>query len=81
MKVLGVQLRAERILVGHHPAGVLMGPVTHAGTNGLKVCYFGLVPWPTMLGVLLDVDNHAVAVPCQGRPFLSIPPLILTVHG
>lgn len=80
MKVLKVQLGAEGILVGHHPAGVFMGPVTHAGTIRLKVCHLGLIPRPTMLGVILDVNDHVVAVPCKRRPLLSLPSLLFNVH-
>lgn len=80
MKVLEVQLGAEGILVGNHPAGVFVGPVTHAGTIRLKIRHLGLVPWASVLRVFLDVDHHAAPVSRQGGPLLGLPSLFLDVH-
>lgn len=80
MKVLKVQLGAEGVLVGHHPAGVFVGPVAHARTVGLEVRHLRFVLRPAVLGILLDVNDHAVVVPGQGRVLLSLPTLFLDVH-
>lgn len=81
VKVLGVQLGAEGVLLGDDAAGEVVRAVAHARADGLQVRYVALVALPSMLGVLLDVNDHAVAVPRQRGPLLRIPPLILTVHG
>lgn len=67
----------------------LMRMVVHAGANGLEISDLRPVAVLLLLSspstplecVLLDVDDHATAVPRQGSSLLGVPPLVLTIHG
>lgn len=67
----------------------LMRMVVHAGANGLEIGDLGPVavllllssPSTPLERVLLDVDDHATAVPRQGSSLLGVPPLVLAIHG
>ncbi len=67
----------------------LVRMVVHAGANGLEIGDLGSVALLLLFSslstplqrVLLDVDDHATAVPRQGSPLLCIPSLVLAVHG
>lgn len=66
-----------------------MRMVVHAGANGLEIGDLGPVavllllssPSTPLERVLLDVDDHATAVPRQGSSLLGVPPLVLAIHG
>lgn len=67
----------------------LMRMVVHAGANGLEIGDLRPVavllllssPSTPLERVLLDVDDHATAVPRQGSSLLGVPPLVLAIHG
>lgn len=92
--LIGIQLRAEGVLVGegaaeasHPPPGAaeVTRAVVHAGAHRLQVAHLRpvrLAPPPAPLQrLVLDVDDHAAPVAGQRGPFLGVAPLVLAVHG
>lgn len=66
-------------------AAVVVRAVVHARAHRLQVGHLRPVwlsssPAPLQRFVL-DVNNHAVAIPSEGRTFLCVPPLVLAVHS
>jgi len=92
--LIGIQLRAERVLMGEgaaeasHPspgAAEVVRVVVHAGAYRLQIGHFGPVwlaaaPPAPLQRIVLDVDDHAVPVARQRGALLGVPPLVLAVH-